>query len=82
MKLIKNVDYLIQCFGGLSKTAEAVGKKPSTVLYWKKKGAIPMGSIKTILYVSQKMNLPITLEDLVFGKVLKQSPLNNKKKRG
>lgn len=67
-------EYVIREFGGVRKTARAIGRAPSSVCLWTKPkeqkgrgGLIPVGCQKKILEVARAWGLDITPEDLVLG---------------
>jgi hypothetical protein len=72
INMLNPVEYTIQQFGGVRALARALGKDASIVSKWRKpRGGvyyIPSKFYVQILRKAKKLNLDITLEDLVFGR--------------
>lgn len=70
--MLNPVEYAIKQFGGVRALARALGKDPSTISKWRKpKGGvyyIPSKFYVHILRKAKKLNLDVTLEDLVHGR--------------
>jgi hypothetical protein len=58
--------YVISQFGGVNKTANAIGRDPSSVCRWKHN--IPPKLYRRILNMAKRKNLDITEKDLIFGR--------------
>lgn len=52
--------------GGIRKTAELLGKPPTTIQSWKNTGRIPAHEQPTVLEKFRAAGIEITLEDVVF----------------
>lgn len=70
--MLNPVEYVIKQFGGVRACAKALGKDPSTISKWRKKRCgsyyIPSKMYSHILRKAEKLDLDITLEDLVHGR--------------
>lgn len=58
-------DKVIEAFGGLTKTARAVGVAVTTVQGWKERKRVPQEHWSAIRVEAEKIGKPITLEDLL-----------------
>jgi amino-acid N-acetyltransferase len=74
--------YVIHVFKGVSATARAIGRDPSTVSKWtmpKEKrgleGNVPRAAQRAILEQAQKKGLDITPTDLIYGRTLTEQNL-------
>lgn len=72
-------EYVIHVFGGVRSTARLVGRAPATVCAWKRSrtkggggGFIPSAAQRTILDIAKKLRLPITPNDLAYGRTIKK----------
>lgn len=70
--------YVIHVFGGVRATGRAIGRSGTAVCKWTKpikdkgtSGRIPGKCQAKILAVASKLNLDITPEDLIYGRVVK-----------
>ena len=77
-------DYIISVFGGVRKTARAVGRSAASVSKWPRPkatggcdGYIPGGVHQKILSFARTQKLDITADDLLFGRTI----LSKNKKR-
>lgn len=68
---------LVLRFGGVRKTARAIGRSPAAVSKWTKnetreglKGTIPSAVQPHILMLARKLGLDLTAEDLILGRKL------------
>ncbi len=66
---------VISAFGGVRKTARALGVRPSTVCRWRMprerggmEGNVPSSAARKILRVARERGLALTAEDLLFGR--------------
>ena len=66
------VEYVIYMFNGVRQTARIIGKNPSSVCEWKKRGLIPNSSQSVILEKAKEHNLDITANDLILGREIDQ----------
>ena len=69
-------EYVIHVFGGVRATARALGKCPSNVSKWQKRGYVPSKNIAKIMKVATEMKLDLEPRDLVYGRDLALSELN------
>lgn len=58
-------DKVIGAFGGLTKTARAIGVAVTTVQGWKERKRVPQEHWATIMAEAKKIGATITLEDLL-----------------
>ena len=59
---------VVEAFGGVRKTAKAVGRQPGAVIFWGKTGKVP-GEIQAIvLRMAQAGFITITAEELILGR--------------
>jgi len=72
-------EYIIHAFGGVRKTARAIGRTPSAISKWRKYkdrngkiGGIPRCTHDKILAVARKTGIDITTEDLINGRNTKE----------
>lgn len=75
-------EYVIHQFGGVRKTARAIGRAPSSVSKWQNHkgpytspGDIPQSVHRKILTAAEKLKIDIKPEDLILGRSLKKSEL-------
>jgi len=68
-------EYVIRVFGGVRKTARAVGRSPASVSKWRAKkknngsgGRIPTAAAERILSIAKETGLDITPFDLLCGR--------------
>lgn len=68
-------EWVISVFGGVRKTARAVGRDPNCIVRWKRPkgkrgagGVIPTLAQQKILQLSRQFNLDITANDLIEGR--------------
>lgn len=80
---LKPAEYVIQLFGGVNRTARAIGRDPSSVSKWRKSaesrgcdGNVPRGVRHKILSVATDLGLDITSKDLDFGRDLPEADGN------
>jgi len=67
-------EFVIKSFGGVRQTARILGINPTAVSHWKvrrpkrgEKGLIPSWMHRKILKKAQRLKLPITSYELVWG---------------
>lgn len=61
--------YVVHVFGGLAATSAALGRDKSTISRWRTgNGRIPGPVRPWVLEVARRKNLPITSEDLDYGR--------------
>jgi hypothetical protein len=84
--LISPAEIVISAFGGVRATARAIGRSPGAVCKWKHRrenkgcdGFIPSAAQREILRVASKKKINITLDDLAFGREIKERRKNGKK---
>ena len=72
-------EYVIYVFGGVRKTARAIGRSPTTVSKWPKPnnkkgsdGRVPGTAQAIVLEIAKKMKLDIKPEDLLYGRKVKK----------
>lgn len=72
-------EYCIKIFGGVRATARALKRSPSTVSKWRKSrkdggtgGQIPTMVQPKVLKIAAERKLPITANDLIYGRVVKK----------
>lgn len=58
-------DYIIQRFGGSSALAGALGRKPSSVNEWKKRGYVPARYHSLILAVGASLKPPLLFQEFL-----------------
>lgn len=70
-------EYVIHVFGGVRATARALDRYPATISKWQnyknkngELGQIPSSAQRDILDVAKRDGLPITPEDLIYGRVV------------
>lgn len=69
------VQYAIHVFGSQRKLADAAGlADQSWVSHWKKKGLVPSSVQAQILSVARQQGLPLTADDLIFGREVANVP--------
>ena len=68
---------VIQVFGGVRATARAIGRNPGAISRWNKPkskggtgGMVPSAAQRIILKIAKRKRLEITIEELVYGKLL------------
>ena len=62
-------DYVIHIFGGVRATARAIGRDPSAVSKWRHETKIiPTAAQRIILDIARRKKLPITANDLIYGR--------------
>lgn len=78
LKHVSPAEYVIHVFGGVVKTARALGRAPSSISEWQPKtiggrssGLVPSSIQKKVLQIAKRKNLPITEIELVFGGKIK-----------
>jgi len=71
-------DYVVRIFGGVRKTAKAIGRSPASVSKWKKPvaakgcgGDIPRLAQQAVMHVAKLTKLDITPNDLMYGRDVK-----------
>lgn len=62
---MSQADKIIDAFGGLTATANAVGVSRQLVYYWKKSGAVPARYYRAILDASKKKKAGLKASDLI-----------------
>lgn len=77
MKLLTPAEYVIRTFGGIRKTARAIGRAPSTVHAWNlpadrkgMNGGVPRKAQPLVLKAAGDRDLDITPDDLVLGRLV------------
>lgn len=65
--------YVIRVFKGVRATARAVGRTPSSVSKWQRTG-VPSRALKKILEAAHERGLDLTANDLVNGRIVKETP--------
>ena len=70
-------EWVIKTFGGVGKTARAIGRDKSSVSRWRRAkeekgldGEIPRTAQKKILEQAKRLGHDITAEDLILGRVI------------
>lgn len=72
MMHLSPVETVIWAFGGVRKTARAIGKNPTVISHWRKiLGPIPSGSQRIVLEKAKELKLDLTADDLIFGRRVK-----------
>lgn len=66
--LLSAADCLIAAFGGVRRTARAVGRTPGAVIQWKKSGRIPISVQRHVLHLARNGGIDITAEELIIGR--------------
>lgn len=56
---MNQVEYIIELFGGLSKTARALGTAPNVIAGWRGRGAIPVKWLPVINEAAEEAKLPL-----------------------
>lgn len=79
MEKLTPAQYVVKTFGGVRKTARAIGIEPSAVCRWRQPkakngtdGLIPTVSQQRVLVAARMMKLDITAEDLIIGRTTKK----------
>lgn len=72
MQMLNPVEYAIKEFGGVRSLARALGIEPSIISKWRKPRSgsyyIPSKYLIHIIRKAKKLELDVTLEDLVHGR--------------
>ena len=71
-KYLQAPEYVIHVFGNANRAAIALGRTRQSVYKWRDIGRIPMPAIYEILEKATELNLPITLDDLINGRMVKK----------
>ena len=66
--MISPAEHVILVFGGVRKTARAVGRTPGSVSKWLKSGVVPVRSQLVILRIAKRRKLDIFASDLIIGR--------------
>lgn len=68
-------EYVIKVFGGVRKTARAIGRTAPSISKWQKArdnkgtgGRVPTAAAEIILQIAQRDSLDITASDLLLGR--------------
>lgn len=67
MPLLSPAQCVIRAFGGVRKTAKAVGRQPGAVTQWKRHGLVPPRIQLLVLRMAQEGKIVITAEELIAG---------------
>jgi len=77
VKLLSPAEYVIYAFGGVHAAARAIGRDAGSVCAWKRPrsrkgsdGRVPGKAQMAILRVARDMQIDITPEDLVIGRMV------------
>jgi hypothetical protein len=62
------VDYAIHKIGGVRALARAIGRYPSSISKWKRKGVIPSSARIPLISYAEKNGIDLTSRDLDFGR--------------
>lgn len=65
---MKPPQYIIKQFGGVCAAARAIGRSPSAVSRWKKKGEIPGDAIRPVVKALQRKGQIVDVHFLVYGR--------------
>jgi hypothetical protein len=65
---------VIQAFGGVRKTARAVGRQPGAVTLWGKSGRVPVEVQAIVLRLALAGEVDITAHELILGREDPVSP--------
>lgn len=75
MTHLSPAEYVIRIFGGVRKTARAIGVSPTAVVGWRaigrrkeQLGRVPSKSQRRILERARELGLDLTAEDLIMGR--------------
>lgn len=61
--------YVVKCFGGVRKTAKAIGRSPAAICQWNNRGgSIPSAAQLLIIKAAKKRKIKITPDDLILGR--------------
>ena len=81
--------YVFHIFGGVRATARALNRTPSAVSKWAKPrkrggsgGEIPSIHQKLILKIADERGLPITPNDLIYGRTVAEPEKKRRKRDG
>jgi hypothetical protein len=68
-------EYVVHVFGGVRKAARALDRYPATISKWQhytnkhgERGQVPSSAQRDILDVARRDGLPITADDLIYGR--------------
>lgn len=71
--------YVVQVFGGVRKTADAINRTPGAVSLWFRSkerkgcaGGVPRSAQHAILEVAKVRGLDITANDLIYGREIQE----------
>lgn len=56
---------IIARFGGINSLARAIGRQPSTVQFWKERGAIPDRRYREVLAAGAALEPPLRREEFI-----------------
>jgi len=77
MRFMRPAEYVIYAFGGVTAAANAIGRDKGSVCAWKRprsrkgaNGQVPGKAQARILKVAEEMQIDITPEDLVIGRMV------------
>jgi hypothetical protein len=65
---ITPVQCVIKAFGGVRKTARAIGRTPGAISLWKHRDWIPSEISALVLKKARESGLDLTAEDVVLGR--------------
>jgi hypothetical protein len=68
MGTISPAECAIRAFGGVRKTANAIGRSPGAVSLWRRNGWVPSEIQAAVLRAAQAAELDLCANDLVVGR--------------
>jgi hypothetical protein len=74
-KYLTPAECVIRAFGGVRKTAKAIGRTPSNISKWTRRceGVIPEKTVRTVLEQAEAMGLDLTARDLILGRKIEDA---------
>jgi len=61
------VECVIAAFGGVRKTAKALGRQPGAVILWRKRGLIPNALQGQLLEMAEAGRIALSAEEIIRG---------------